>query len=133
MVVDFALMLGQEHAGKLGEADRLIGHSVEGALRIEALLAYVHVSGRQPDGVGMGGCLQCAIMESASIWEVPSRYSAYLSSCMETKPLAPASDWPYARKLSSAMAAAPGWSPNWERVLRLSSLSHPRGLGRRGK
>jgi two-component system CheB/CheR fusion protein len=39
MVVNFTELLGREYAGKLGkEADRFISYSVEGALRIEALL-----------------------------------------------------------------------------------------------
>jgi PAS domain S-box-containing protein len=39
MVVNFTELLGREYEGKLGEeADRFISYSVEGALRIEALL-----------------------------------------------------------------------------------------------
>jgi two-component system, chemotaxis family, CheB/CheR fusion protein len=39
MVVNFTELLGREYGGKLGEgADRFISYSVEGALRIEALL-----------------------------------------------------------------------------------------------
>ena len=39
MVVNFTELLGREYAGKLGpEADQFIAYSVEGALRIEALL-----------------------------------------------------------------------------------------------
>jgi two-component system CheB/CheR fusion protein len=39
MVVNFTELLGREYAGRLGEgADRFISYSVEGALRIEALL-----------------------------------------------------------------------------------------------
>ena len=49
MVVNFTELLGREYAGKLGdEADKFITYSVEGALRIEALLkallAYWEVS-----------------------------------------------------------------------------------------
>ena len=52
MVVNFTELLGREYAGKLGdEADRFISYSVEGALRIEALLkallAYWEVSERE--------------------------------------------------------------------------------------
>ncbi len=52
MVVNFTELLRQEYAGKLGdEADRYIAYSVEGALRIEALLkallAYWEVSERK--------------------------------------------------------------------------------------
>jgi two-component system, chemotaxis family, CheB/CheR fusion protein len=52
MVVNFTELLGQEYAGKMGgEADRFISYSVEGALRIEALLkallAYWEVSERE--------------------------------------------------------------------------------------
>src|SRR6201987_6062097 len=54
MVVNFTELLGQEYAGKLGkEADRYISYSVQGALRIEALLkallAYWEVTERQHD------------------------------------------------------------------------------------
>ena len=39
MVVNFTQLLAREHQGKLGEqSDKFIGYSVEGALRIEALL-----------------------------------------------------------------------------------------------
>ncbi len=39
MVVNFTELLGREYAGKMGaEADQFIAYSVEGALRIEALL-----------------------------------------------------------------------------------------------
>jgi two-component system CheB/CheR fusion protein len=52
MVVNFTELLGREYAGKLGqEADQFISYSVEGALRIEALLkallAYWEVNGRE--------------------------------------------------------------------------------------
>ena len=51
MVVNFTELLGREYAGKLGaEADQFISYSVEGALRIEALLkallAYWEVTER---------------------------------------------------------------------------------------
>ncbi len=54
MVVNFTELLGREYAGKLGkEADRYISYSVDGALRIEALLkallAYWEVSEREQD------------------------------------------------------------------------------------
>ncbi len=53
MVVNFTELLGQEYTGKLGkEADQFISYSVEGALRIEALLrallAYWEVTEREP-------------------------------------------------------------------------------------
>jgi PAS domain S-box-containing protein len=53
MVVNFTQLLREEYAGKLGEeADKFISYSVEGALRIEALLkallAYWEVTERQP-------------------------------------------------------------------------------------
>ena len=39
MVVNFSQLLAQEYEGKLGEdADKYVAYSVEGALRIEALL-----------------------------------------------------------------------------------------------
>jgi two-component system CheB/CheR fusion protein len=52
MVVNFTELLGREYAGKLGkEADTYISYSVQGALRIEALLkallAYWEVSERE--------------------------------------------------------------------------------------
>src|SRR6185503_8908276 len=52
MVVNFTELLRREYAGKLGgEADQFISYSVEGALRIEALLkallAYWEVTGRE--------------------------------------------------------------------------------------
>ncbi len=55
MVVNFTELLGQEYAGKLGqEADQFISYSVEGALRIQALLkallAYWEVTEREQDG-----------------------------------------------------------------------------------
>jgi light-regulated signal transduction histidine kinase (bacteriophytochrome) len=54
MVVNYTELLAREYAGKLGEeADKFISYSVEGALRIEALLqallAYWEVTGRQQD------------------------------------------------------------------------------------
>jgi two-component system CheB/CheR fusion protein len=81
MVVNFTGLLAREYAGKLGaEADKFIGYSVEGALRIEALLkallAYWEVSGREQDsfasidcGVVLGKALlnlQEAIAESGA-------------------------------------------------------------------
>ena len=55
MVVNFNQLLARECDGKLGqEADQFIAYSVEGALRIEALLkallAYWEVTGREHDG-----------------------------------------------------------------------------------
>ena len=82
MVVNFTELLGREYAGKLGaEADRFISYSVEGALRIEALLkallAYWEVNERKHDGFASVDCgavlakallnLQAAIAESGAI------------------------------------------------------------------
>jgi two-component system, chemotaxis family, CheB/CheR fusion protein len=82
MVVNFTELLGREYAGKLGEeADKFISYSVEGALRIEALLkallAYWEVNGREQDGFASIDCgavfakallnLQAAIAESGAI------------------------------------------------------------------
>ena len=82
MVVNFTELLGQEYAGKLGaEADRYIAYSVEGALRIEALLkallSYWEVAEREPDSFAPADCgavlskvlfnLQAAIAESGAI------------------------------------------------------------------
>jgi two-component system CheB/CheR fusion protein len=82
MVVNFTELLGQEYAGKLGEeADRFIAYSIEGALRIEALLkallAYWEVSEREPDRSASSDCgavlakvllnLEPAIVESGAV------------------------------------------------------------------
>jgi two-component system CheB/CheR fusion protein len=82
MVVNFTELLGREYAGKLGEeADKFIAYSVEGALRIEALLkallAYWEVNGREQDSFAAVDCgavlakallnLQVAIAESGAI------------------------------------------------------------------
>jgi two-component system CheB/CheR fusion protein len=61
MVVNFTELLGRQFAGKLGEeADRLISYSVEGALRIEALLqallSYWEVNGREKDAFASVDC-----------------------------------------------------------------------------
>jgi light-regulated signal transduction histidine kinase (bacteriophytochrome) len=82
MVVNFTQLLARECEGKLGgEADQFIAYSVEGALRIEALLkallAYWEVSGREQDSFASIDCgavlakvllnLQAAIAESGAI------------------------------------------------------------------
>jgi two-component system CheB/CheR fusion protein len=82
MVVNFTELLAQEYAGKLGEeADKFISYSVEGALRIEALLkallAYWEVSEREQDSFASIACgavlakallnLQVAIAQSGAI------------------------------------------------------------------
>jgi len=82
MVVNFTELLGQEYAGKLGEeADKYISYSVEGALRIEALLkallAYWEVTEREHHSFALLDCgailakallnLQAAIAESGAI------------------------------------------------------------------
>jgi two-component system CheB/CheR fusion protein len=61
MVVNFTELLGREYRGKLGqEADTFISYSVEGALRIEALLkallAYWEVNGRELDSFASIDC-----------------------------------------------------------------------------
>jgi two-component system CheB/CheR fusion protein len=61
MVVNFTELLGREYAGKLGaEADQFIAYSVEGALRIEALLkallAYWEVTEREQDSYALIDC-----------------------------------------------------------------------------
>ncbi|SPF32785.1 Methylase of chemotaxis methyl-accepting protein [Candidatus Sulfopaludibacter sp. SbA4] len=61
MVVNFSELLGQEYAGKLGkEADQYISYSVEGALRIEALLkallAYWEVAERERNSFASIDC-----------------------------------------------------------------------------
>ncbi len=70
MVVNFTELLGREYAGKLGdEADKFISYSVEGALRIEALLkallAYWEVSEREQEAfapVDSGAVLAKALL-----------------------------------------------------------------------
>jgi two-component system CheB/CheR fusion protein len=81
MVVNFTELLGREYAGKLGEeADKYISYSVEGALRIEALLkallAYWEVTERAQDSFASIDCgavlaktllnLQAAIAQSGA-------------------------------------------------------------------
>jgi two-component system, chemotaxis family, CheB/CheR fusion protein len=82
MVVNFTELLAREHTGKLGkEADQFISYSVQGALRIEALLrallAYWEINGQEHDGFTEIDCgsvltkallnLQAAIAESGAI------------------------------------------------------------------
>jgi two-component system, chemotaxis family, CheB/CheR fusion protein len=70
MVVNFTELLRRDYAGKLGgEADQFISYSVEGALRIEALLkallAYWEVTGREQnsfDNVDCGAVLAKALL-----------------------------------------------------------------------
>jgi two-component system CheB/CheR fusion protein len=61
MVVNFTELLGREYAGKLGhDADKFISYSVDGALRIEALLkallAYWEVTEREQDSFASIDC-----------------------------------------------------------------------------
>jgi two-component system CheB/CheR fusion protein len=82
MVVNFTELLGREYAGQLGdEADRFIAYSVEGALRIEALLkallSYWEIAERSQDTFTPIDCravlakalfnLQAAVAESGAI------------------------------------------------------------------
>ena len=82
MVVNFTELLGREYAGKLGgEAQKFISYSVDGALRIEALLkallAYWEVTEREQNSFASVDCcavltkallnLQAAIAESGAI------------------------------------------------------------------
>lgn len=82
MVVNFTELLAQEYAGKMGEdADRYIGYSVEGALRIEsllkALLAYWEVTERERGALTLADCdallarsllnLEASILETGAI------------------------------------------------------------------
>jgi two-component system CheB/CheR fusion protein len=81
MVVSFTELLGREYKGKLGDdADQYISYSVEGALRIEALLkallAYWEITEREPGSLASIDCgavlakallnLQVAIEESGA-------------------------------------------------------------------
>jgi two-component system CheB/CheR fusion protein len=82
MVVNFTELLAREYKGRLGEdGDKFISYSVEGALRIEALLkallAYWEVSGRERDKSASTDCgavlasallnLQVAIAQSGAL------------------------------------------------------------------
>lgn len=82
MVVNFTQLLAQEYAGKMGQdADKFISYSVQGALRIEALLkallAYWEVSERERESLALIDCgavlaktlfnLQAAIAESGAV------------------------------------------------------------------
>jgi two-component system CheB/CheR fusion protein len=82
MVVNFTQLLAQEYDGKLGrDADKFISYSVQGALRIEALLkallAYWEVSERERERLASIDCgavlaktlfnLQAAIAESGAV------------------------------------------------------------------
>jgi two-component system, chemotaxis family, CheB/CheR fusion protein len=82
MVVNFTELLAQEYSGKLGQdADKFISYSVQGALRIEALLkallAYWEVSERERGSLTSIDCgavlaktlfnLQAAIEESGAV------------------------------------------------------------------
>jgi two-component system CheB/CheR fusion protein len=74
MVVNFTELLGRQYAGQLGEeADQFISYSVEGALRIQALLkallAYWEVNGREHDrsaSVDCGAVLAKALLNLES-------------------------------------------------------------------
>ncbi len=70
MVVNFTQLLAQEHEGKLGEdADKYIAYSVEGALRIEALLKallnYWEITERDGDPLSPVDCNHVAIADAA--------------------------------------------------------------------
>jgi light-regulated signal transduction histidine kinase (bacteriophytochrome) len=82
MVVNFTELLQRQYAGKMGEeADQFISYSVEGALRIEALLkallSYWEVNGRDHDDFASVDCgavldralvnLEAAIANSGAI------------------------------------------------------------------
>jgi PAS domain S-box len=82
MVVNFTELLAREYEGKLGkEADTYISYSVEGALRIEALLkallGYWEITEREQDSLASIDCgavlakallnLEAAIAESGAI------------------------------------------------------------------
>jgi two-component system CheB/CheR fusion protein len=82
MVVNFTQLLAREHEGKLGEqSDKFIGYSVEGALRIEALLkallTYWETTEQGQDSFGPVDCngvlaktlanLQAVIAQSGAI------------------------------------------------------------------
>jgi two-component system CheB/CheR fusion protein len=82
MVVNFTQLLAQEYTGKLGkEADQYISYSVDGALKIEALLqallSYWEVTGRAEDSFTAVECdavltkalsnLETAIAETGAI------------------------------------------------------------------
>ncbi len=85
MVVNFNELLGQEYAGKLGEeADELISYSVEGALRIEALLkamlAYWKVTERDQNSFGSIDCGAVLSNVLLNLQEAISRSGAVVTS-----------------------------------------------------
>jgi light-regulated signal transduction histidine kinase (bacteriophytochrome) len=72
MVVNFTELLGRQYAGKLGEeADQFIAYSVEGALRIEALLkallAYWEVNGREDIALAQ---IDCGAVLAKALWNL---------------------------------------------------------------
>ena len=85
MVVNFSQLLAREHAGKLGEdADKYISYSVEGALRIEALLKgllnYLEVTERDRDRLSPIDCNQALSQALSSLQTAIQQSGATVTS-----------------------------------------------------
>jgi two-component system, chemotaxis family, CheB/CheR fusion protein len=85
MVVNFTQLLARENEGKLGEqADKLIAYSVEGALRIEALLKallnYWETTEHGQDTFGPVDCNDVLVETLANIQSVIAQSSAVVTS-----------------------------------------------------
>ena len=85
MVVNFTQLLARENEGKLGEqADKLIAYSVEGALRIEALLKallnYWETTEHGQDTFGPVDCNDVLVETLANIQSVITQSAAVVTS-----------------------------------------------------
>jgi two-component system CheB/CheR fusion protein len=85
MVVNFTQLLAREHAGKLGEqSDKFIGYSVEGALRIEALLKallnYWETTEQGQDNFGPVDCNDVLARTLANLQAVITQSGAKVTS-----------------------------------------------------
>jgi two-component system CheB/CheR fusion protein len=85
MVVNFTQLLAREHEGKLGEqADQLIAYSVEGALRIEALLKallnYWETTEQGEDSFGPVDCNDVVGKTLANLQSVIAQSGAIITS-----------------------------------------------------
>jgi len=85
MVVNFTQLLAREHEGKLGEqSDKFIGYSVEGALRIEALLKallnYWETTEQGQDSFGPVDCNDVLAQTLANLQAVITQSGAKVTS-----------------------------------------------------
>ncbi|HTM36413.1 MAG TPA: ATP-binding protein, partial [Terriglobales bacterium] len=85
MVVNFTQLLAQENAGKLGEqSDKFIGYSVDGALRIEALLKallnYWETTEQGQDNFGPVDCNDVLARTLANLEAVITKSGAKVTS-----------------------------------------------------